>query len=679
MIRPLLNKKKRMLILVLACLAVGEIKAQDCGKASILIRRLNENHLQPRALNDSLSNHLFTEVFLQFDPAKIFFHQDDIAQLEKFRYSLDDEISNNKCLFRKELQAIFIKKVKSTKVRIDSILKSGPQFKETQYWSVSELKSAAFAKNDKQLKDKIIRDLKHDILGSAYQKHRLSDSTTLTQKKLEALLPSIISTQRQEFTTTFDNLLSEISEATLVETTYLRAIARVYDPHSEYFTLSKKKAFEESLSDERLSLGIDLDEDDFGRVQIVHIVPGGPAWKSGQVHKGDTPLQISWDDQSPIDLTEKDISEVDEIFYKAEGMQASLTVLKPSGEKITIQLEKEKIENTENSITGFVLSGQHKIGYIHLPGFFSDETERSPNGCANEVAKEILKLNRQKIEGLILDLRDNGGGSLREAVDLAGIFVDGGPMTIVEEKGQLPVSVKDMNRGMAFIGPLIVLVNGHSASASELVAAALQDYNRAVIVGSQTFGKATGQVVLPLANDSQEDFFKVTVNRLYRLTQKSLQQTGVVPDIILPEVAVPFRHSERDYRHALTNKSVEKKTYYSVLPLFYLGPWRDQNKVRMATNENFKSINKVNQMLSEALPLRLDAFVDYSSRLEQELDNKTKIFKPAPYIVALSENTSSVLDAHRKPPESHMKEIGTSPYIHEAFYIMCDIIESKKK
>ena len=155
-----------------------------------------------------------------------------------------------------------------------------------------------------------------------------------------------------------------------------------------------------------------------------------------------------------------------------------------------------------------------KLGTYTCRVFFTDETESSPNGCANEVAKEILKLNKQKIEGLILDLRDNGGGSLREAVDLAGIFVDVGPMAILEMKNQEPITAKDMNRGMAFTGPMIVLVNGHSASASELVAAALQDYNRAIIVGSQTFGKATGQVVLPLTKNSETDFFKVTSNRL---------------------------------------------------------------------------------------------------------------------------------------------------------------------
>lgn len=652
--------------------------AQDCGKAGTLIKRLNEEHLEPHKLDDTLSNRIFNEVFLQFDPAKIFFHQGDIASLERFRYSLDNEIVVGKCLFQVEFKKLLLRKIERTKKGIDSILAQGITFQNQQRWSLSSKQSLKFESNDKSLLGNILLDLKHDILGESFQRHRFKDTTRITLKILNDLLPTVTSDARQEFDEFLSSFAKEINQTELFESTYLKAIAKVYDPHSDYFTLTKKQQFEEDLSHERLSLGIDLDEDDFGHVQVTHIVPGGPAWKSGQVHKGDTPLQISWDNQAPVDLTNKDIDEIDNLFYEAKGKVAKLTVRKPSGEKIVVELEKAKIENTENSILGFVLKGKHKIGYIHLPGFFSDEAANSVNGCANEVAKEILKLNKQKIEGLIFDLRDNGGGSLQEAVDLAGIFVDGGPMTIIEEKGQMPVSVKDMNRGMAFTGPMVVLVNGHSASASELVAAALQDYNRAVIVGSQTFGKATGQVVLPLVNNSQTDFFKVTTNRLYRLTQKSLQQAGVMPDILLPEIGAPLQSTERSYRYSLTNKPISKKIYYNVHPLFYFETWVTQSQARLESNPNFKSINMVNQMLMGFVPLQAEEFIRYSNTIDEKLKHATKSNQPLPYTVSTSESFEDVLDAYRKPSENHVKDISSNPYIQEAFHIICDIIKSKK-
>lgn len=672
------HSRTNHLIIAIVFWGFTNLQAQDCGKAITLISRLQEEHLEPRILDDSLSKHIFTEVFFQFDPSKIFFHQEDISRFEKFRFTLDNEFLDKNCSFQSEFRAFYLKKIEQTKIRIDSLLRRGLSFNEKQAWPFVRLESERFALNEKGLKEKITRDLKHDILRHAYQKHRLNDTSHFTLKSLNNLLPTVVELDRQQLAETFAELIKQMASSELFEAIYLKAIAKVYDPHSDYFTQTKKVEFDEQLSDERLSFGIDLSEDAFGRVEVQHIVPGGPAWKSGLVHKGDVPLKITWDDLPAVDLTEKDLAEINKIFHGATGKQARLVVRKPSGESVSVDLEKEKIENTENSILGFILSGKQKVGYIHLPGFFSGEQENKASGCANEVAKEILKLSKQKIEGLILDLRDNGGGSLQEAVDLAGIFIDGGPMTIFAEKGQQPISVKDANRGMSFSGPMIVLVNGHSASASELVAAALQDYNRAVIVGAQTFGKATGQVVMPLEKESQTDFFKVTKSKLYRLNQKSLQQIGVVPDIMLPEIGAPVRQSERSYRHALVSKSTEKKTYYNVMPLFFLEPLRAQSKARIENKENFKAINLINQMIVTAVPLKADDYIAYVNALDAEIKKINTLHDSIPYTVKPSESFLTVLDDYRKPSENLLKEISNSPYIQEAYHIMCDMIASKK-
>ncbi len=226
-------------------------------------------------------------------------------------------------------------------------------------------------------------------------------------------------------------------------------------------------------------------------------------------------------------------------------------------------------------VKSFILKGEKKIGYISLPSFYIDwEDENSVNGCANDVAKEIVKLKKENIEGLIIDVRYNGGGSVREAVDLAGIFIDGGPVSIYKNRQPKPTILKDANRGTIYEDPLLIMVNGYSASASELFAGVMQDYNRAVIVGSNTYGKATGQVIFPLdttvqlskdyKNSKSDYFLKLTVSQIFRVTGKTAQFTGIVPDIILPD-ATAAAEKEKDEFCALTATNIEANKYYQPL------------------------------------------------------------------------------------------------------------------
>ncbi|TND08207.1 MAG: hypothetical protein FD123_2462 [Bacteroidetes bacterium] len=275
----------------------------------------------------------------------------------------------------------------------------------------------------------------------------------------------------------------------------LNAFAARYDPHSEVYSKEELQNFRDALSPENLTYGLSFEEDNEGLFTVSALLPGGPAWRCGQLHKGDLLIHVSTSGGMKIETMEYD-EEVLNAWMNTEALAMhtiELTLRKKDGQQVTVSLSPEKIRQ-DNTVKSYLLKGPDKIGYISLPSFYTDDESPQALGCANDVAREITKLQEEGIQGLVLDLRYNGGGSVREALGLAGIFIDEGPLCIYKGRSGKPLLMKDLNRGKIYGGPLIVLVNGLSASASEILSAALSDYNRAVILGSSTYGKATGQV-----------------------------------------------------------------------------------------------------------------------------------------------------------------------------------------
>lgn len=231
----------------------------------------------------------------------------------------------------------------------------------------------------------------------------------------------------------------------------------------------------------------------------------------------------------------------------------------------------------EERVKSFILKGSNTIGYIYLPAFYEDWEANNDglNGCANDVGREIIKLKKENINGLILDMRYNGGGSVSEAAELTGIFIDAGPVAQEKSRGARVNTIKDMDRGTIYDGPLVILVNGYSASATELMAGALQDYNRAIIIGSPTYGKATMQVVLPMdttvtpENFSQiqtDDYLKITISKLYRITGATAQFKGVQPDIVVPDILDAYITKEANEPFAIRPTVISANKYYTPYP-----------------------------------------------------------------------------------------------------------------
>ena len=485
-----------------------------------------------------------------------------------------------------------------------------------------------------------------------------------------------------------------------IEELMLHLIAIKFDPHSSYFSSNAKEDFEKDLSKEVLTFGFEIRKVNTGEVKVSYLQPGGPAWKSNEIHEGDQLVAID-DGKRKLKLVEDyTLFELREIVNNNQNESIILHLIKADGRNVKVTLEKEVIEVESNLIRSYVLNGERKMGYVSLPGFY---TNWNPNGtligCANDVAKEIIKLKREGIEGLILDLRFNGGGSMKEAVDLIGTFIDAGPVVINNTRGaEKPTTLKDMNRGVMYDGPLVVLINGASASASELVASALQDYNRAIIVGGTSYGKATGQIILPLdprmlnpaAEVEKSDdfgFAKVTVQKLYRIKGDTHQKAGVKPDILLPDFTQFVGDKERDEPYALAQDSIVKKTYYRLYPELPLEEIQSKSQNRTMDSQAFENIVQMGSRYQHAvdsikgrIPLNIDEYKKRIVFLNQLYDevNESLEGDVTAFVVENSAYDQEIMAVDEYKTTNNVKAIGKLEKditLEEAYQILMDYIQ----
>ena len=661
----------------------GQTSLMSCNKARQLVDALNHYHIQPPTINDVWSERVFDEFFYLLDPGKRFLTVEDILPLEIYKTQVDDVLKDNNCIFIDKTAVLLRKKLETSSLIITSYLKSPLDYSKNESLSFAITKASLLPANQKSLEEYWRGLLKLQILVwmSRNSDTALDKLSPDEFKKLETSAREIVKAKEQG---SIARLLTpqEGFEKT-IETAFLKAVAHSYDPHTEYFTESEHEDFNLSLAATGLSFGIEIEEDRYGQIKISKLFPGGSAWLSNELNLGDILIDIKWGSGAPVDIMLYDLEELVRDLNSSNRNEVTLTVKKVTGQIKTTSLVKTKIEINENSLKSFLLKGEKAIGYISLPGFYTQFEDQNNKGCADDVARELIKLKKEKIEGLILDLRLNGGGSLYEALALAGIFIDAGPLALIQETGQPVVTLKDINRGTIYDGPLLILVNGFSASASELVSAVLQDLNRAIIVGKLTYGKATGQVVMPIDKNSRvkTGFLKVTNDRIYRVTGKSLQRKGVVPDIILPDILDPLIEREMDFKNALAADSVIKKAYYTPLAPFPIKELKTKSEMRLITSKSFENIKQAESIFSQPIPLALKKFNQYNQALDTLFQSVSNSDHSNLYRVQMTHFDDSLLsiDNHRKETQEEvLNEIQHSPYIEEAYRILLDYISLSK-
>ncbi|MFT3911552.1 MAG: carboxy terminal-processing peptidase [Ferruginibacter sp.] len=691
----------KFLILLLLCLH-NNVQAQPPTfkqKAFVLIRFLQKNHYQPLQWNDTSSAMLYDKWLERLDEEKLFFTQTDIASLEPYKTKLDDELLGKDWKFFDASINIYRRRVQQVDSILQVLVAKPLDFSKPDniVWPFND-----YAANEQAIAQRWQRYLKWHVLDD------VADDLADDKKPLKTEIPATftkdeaaarLKIKRQE-TSYIKNLLSTPATFTTnMQDAYLDCIAWCYDPHTDYMNLNKKKEFETEMSASEYSAGFDYEENDKGDKVIGFLQPGGSAWRSGKLHTGDVILKIK---TNGVETSVEDISseQLNKILSGNSEADVEITIKTAAGEQKTIKLVKEKITDEESIVKSYVLRGIKNIAYINLPGFYSREDDSSEDikydGCANDVSKEIVKLKKDSITGLILDLRYNGGGSMWEAMQLAGIFIDIGPVASMKGKDGKAHFLKDPNRGTIYDGPMIVLINGASASASEFLSAALQDYNRAIIIGGTTYGKGTAQVVLPMdttiTSDSRlsnannyTDFVKVTEDKFYRINGSTTQWKGVIPDIVLPDMYSDDSYREKANKSALLPDNSKVGMYEALKPLPFQ-QLKTKSEQRVAADPYFRAITAFTNWMSQNrksqdIPLQWPAYAAHANKLLEmfkllsEDDEEVKSSVITVSNNAFDKSRISMSSAKSKEiNDVYLKHVQADKTVEEAYQIMMDWI-----
>jgi carboxyl-terminal processing protease len=684
----------KILLTVIILLEFTSGFSQSAGEKIIQIHQaLESKHVAPVGCNNELSNRVFSIFIESTDPGGLIFLESDIDQFGGYKNDIDNQIEKGSTEFLDLVTSRYIERLS----QVDSILKTinvlELGFLEKTEINFNKDGEILYSQTLPELKIEWTKSIKYDMLQLMYSTFpNISFNEDSIKKVIDFVGPKV---QAENDCWLFSYGLGDekyIKDMMTYE--FLDAIAKSYDPHSSYFTEDIKEEFDVSLSKEAKSYGITFIKED-GVFKVDGMNPGSSAYQSNLINIGDVVYSITSDGE------EIELNCIDEYDLESQLLSNSLsslviTLVKKSGEKIEVELTKSVLETEDNLLTAYILEGEKKIGYIIIPSFYTNWEGQSMIGCANDVAKEILKLNRENIDGLIIDLRFNGGGSIKEAIDLAGIFIDLGSLGIMTGFTDKPVLLKDFNRGRVYTGPLVVMINGASASASEMFAGALQSHNRALIVGSPSYGKSTGQIVLPIDTNSWSKnnfdesihFVKVTTSKIYNVNNGSHQAIGVVPDVIIPDIWEPFIPNESDENYYIPNDSIVKKVYFKPYPSMPINVLANSSQKRVKTDSIFLVINHVidsldhKNLYSHNVPLEINDFWEYRQRKEDFYE----------YVMGISKNFSASItpkhlnyyadlvnmdDRFKKRGEKIFKKINNDVMLNEAFNIMVDLIEIK--
>ncbi|GGA97187.1 S41 family peptidase [Puia dinghuensis] len=559
-------------------------KATD---AYVITRMVEKFHVQPRPLDKTMSAAIYGQLLRAMDDQRLFFTQADIAKLSVYRYTLDEEILGRKTAFLQLLIGLYQQRLTETDTMIERLTQKPFTFSAKEVLTVAE--DTSYPADLAARRVKLYKLLKLSVgsrLAAAIVAQDTGGAVKAGGKTRQQLIDSLEPKLRKRAVVSIKRMIKRLLQSptgigNMIGIVYCQSLAECYDPHTAYFSPDEKAEFESEIGNKPLSYGLTLTEDEDGHPRVGHLLPGGPAFQSGALSEGDKIVAVRWDGKEAIDVADATVADLYGILSTEGGDRLILGVRKADGTTREVSLQKQRVSGTaaeeeEDKVKGFLLKGAKTVGYISLPAFYSDwEDSKGVNGCANDVAKEIIKLKKENMGGLILDLRYNGGGSMDEAVQLSGLFIDAGAVGQVVSRDAKVFTLKDVTRGTVWDGPLLVLVNGSSASASEMVAGTLQDYNRALIVGSPTYGKATAQVVLPMDTSidlenfdpkkEASSYLKVTISKLYRVNGKTAQMKGVQPDVLLPDPPDARTQRESDEPFALPPTPIAANKYY--LPL----------------------------------------------------------------------------------------------------------------
>ena len=655
---------------------------------------LDQGHFVEKEINDDFSREVFNEYLNIIDPYKRYFYKSDIEEFKKYEDQLDDKFINAEIDFFDLTYNRGQKRFNESKLIYKEILNNPFDYKIDENFN-ADFKSLDYVKDKSEMKDRWRKQLKFSSIETynnllEEQENELEDNPSHTTKSnIEIELEARESTLK-----TLNEMYDFYEDITRSDwfSFYINSFVEQYDPHTIYYNPEAKDRFDVDMSGNYAGIGARLSKK-FDKIEVVEIISGGPAWRQNLLEVGDIILKVRQNDQDESESTSilgMPISDAVKLIKGPKGTNVILTIKKVDGEVLDLKIKRDIVLLEETYVRSSIVSKQENLyGFINLPKFYIDFDNSTSRDAARDVKKEIIRLKNLGVKGLVLDLRNNGGGSLKTVVEMAGLFIQEGPIVQVRSMDKESKILRDKDRSIIWEGPLVILVNEFSASASEILAAAMQDYKRAIIIGSkQTYGKGTVQNVLDLnkmvRSNTNGDLgaLKFTTQKYYRINGGSTQLEGVKSDIVVPDKYTYVDFGEKDQENPLEWDKIDPVSYEPWKTFFDYNKSIQASKNRMNSSE-FISLIDENAKWIKSMRDRDIYTLNYSKFKKDLLLNEEKVkkykklsdyssdltFKSLPYEIDLIAKDSSLGEKRKRWHKNLSKDI----YVNESLNVLNDL------
>lgn len=669
---------------------------EDSDKDQILIELIThvieQGHFNMKDIDDEFSKSVFEDYIKGLDPIKRHFLAKDFEDFKAFETQIDDQIKNRNFIFFDLTVERYKQRMEEAKGFYAELLEKPFDF-QTEETINTDYEETDYAKNKNELKQRWRKQFKFSTLSTFYdlkeeQKQKIKNGEEVEEKSDAQLEEEAREITRESIENYFDTM-SDLERKDWFSL-YINALVSEFDPHTNYFAPQDKDRFDISMSGKLEGIGARLQKqrDD---VKIVELISGGPAWAQGQLEVGDLIQKVKQEDEEEfVDIRGMRLDDAVDLIKGPKGTQVTLSVKKVDGSTQQISIIRDVVEIEETyAKTSTVERNGNLYGVINLPKFYFDMQDYSNRNAASDIRKELERLNEIGAEGLVIDLRNNGGGSLSTVVDIAGFFIEKGPVVQVKDAQNNTEVLEDKDSDVVWDKPFVILVNELSASASEILAAAMQDYERAVVIGSkQTYGKGTVQNVVDLnrwmRNSSFGDMgaLKITTQKFYRINGGSTQLKGVESDVAVPDRFSYIDIGERDYENPLPWDKIAPANFKVWRGYSNLDEVISASKKRLSNNPQIQNIDENARWIKAQrdqnnFSLNYKSYEDQMNEIEKKAEKfedinnyKTDLtYNALPYEEDLMAKDSTLTQKRERWYETLSKDV----YVEEAIHVLQDL------
>ena len=651
---------------------------------------LDKLHYDPQIINDDFSIKVYDDFIDAVDSQKRFLLKSDLELFSQFRLSIDDQINSSDIAFFNLVYETLKKRIDEVENFYGEILEVPFNFQINEEINL-DYENLEYASSSDELKKIWRKRLKLSALDGYASKKEIKDKEeVISEEEIEKESRTAISQNLKDFFQFNDEL--ERSDWFSI---YLNSIVTQFDPHTSYLAPQAKEVFDQNISGKFQGIGARLFKRN-QQVEISEIIIGGPVWRDNLLNVGDIIIAVAQSaEEEPTEISLMKLTDATDLIKGEKGTNVFLTVKRVDGGIEQIEITRDIVELEETYAKSSIIKDDSNVyGLINLPRFYVDFDDYGERNAASDIKKEILELKNKNINGLILDLRNNGGGSLKTVVDITGFFIEKGPVVQVKSIGGRKEILKDNDPSIIWDGPLVILVNEFSASASEILAAALQDYNRAIILGSkQTYGKGTVQNVVDLNNVISGNTYgdlgslKITTDKFYRVNGGSTQLEGVKSDLIFPNRYSYIDIGEKDLENPLSWDKIDPARYDDSVKVFNYAKAISNSKERIGKNEYFTIIDQHAKLIKSKQDDKTIS-LDYNSYKEDQEEfklqsDKLKVIEEfiSPYLFEWNENNlnanSSYNDDMKEKRDRWIKSLQKDIYVDEAMNLLKDLLSYK--